>query len=296
MKTININEFKNLREYSYTLIHVLPQEHYQNSHISGAINICVYEVSFFDKIKELNLDYDAKIVLYGDCDYELDAKVAASKLHDLGFDNTYILEGGLSENIDSLDLAGDHKQLNPEQLLILENKTYNIVDNSTLTWTGSNANGKHYGTISLKSGQLQVKESKLYGEFIIDMNSIKTLDLSSEEGADYLDAHLKSDDFFLSKIFPEAKYSFENIQSVEIPYQTDINYIINGHLTIKDITKKQDINTLVSKVEDKLILSARVEIDKTKWGMIYGSTKFFKYLGMHKIFDTFQIEIRIELI
>jgi len=295
MKLLNVDEYKNWKVHTHTLIHVLPEEHYQNIHIKGAINICVYEVSFFDKIKELNLDAEAKIVVYGESENELDARVAASKLHDLGFKNVYVLEGGLGANINTLTLEGERKEFDEEQLLHLDDRKFTLVDQSFLNWVGANDNGKNFGKIDLKSGNIEVKNSLLSGEFIIDMNSIKTLNLSSEEGADDLNAHLRSDDFFLSKLFPEATYSFSSVKSVRTPYQTDINYILDGELTIRGITKKQGINALIAKVDDKLVLNARVEIDKTNWGVIYGSSKFFKYLGMHKIFDIISIEMRLEL-
>jgi rhodanese-related sulfurtransferase len=223
MKILTIDEFKNWEDHAYTLIHVLPKEHYQNLHIKGSINICVYEVSFLAKVKKLNLDSRSKIVLYGESKNELDAKAAASKLHDLGFENIYVLEGGLNACRNILDLEREGNGSDPDQLLNLDNGTYTLVDNSILEWTGENANGKHFGKITLKSGNIEVENSLLNGEFIIDMNSIKTLDLSSEEGADHLDAHLRSDDFFLTKLFPEAKYSFNDLKYVQPPYQTDIN-------------------------------------------------------------------------
>jgi len=295
IKILNINEFKKWKNHTYTLIHVLPKEHYQNLHIKDSINICVYELSFLDKVRKLDLDTRSKIVLYGESENELDAKAAASKFHDLGFENVYVIRGGLSACKNIFDLEGEGNESDPDQLLRLEDRTYTLVDQSTLDWTGTNANGKHFGNITLKSGKIEVKDSLLSGEFIIDMNSIKVLDLSSEEGADQLDAHLRSDDFFLTKLFPEAKYSFNNLKSVQTPYMTDINYILEGELTLRGIIKKQNINTLISKLDDKLILNARVEIDRTNWNIIYGSTKFFKYLGMHKIFDKVLIEMRLEL-
>lgn len=295
IQILNIDTFKKWEDHTYTLIHILPKEHYQNLHIKGSINICVYEVSFLDKIKKLNLDSRSKIVLYGESENELDAKVAASKLHDIGFENIYVLEGGLSAYSNTFDLEGEKNESDDDQLLSLDDRIYTLLDQSSLDWTGENANGKHFGKITLKSGNIEVKDSLLSGEFVIDMNSIKTLDISSEEGADHLDAHLKSDDFFLTKLFHEAKYSFSNLKSVQPPYQTDINYILDGELTLRGISKKQSINALISKIDDRLILHARVEIDRTNWNIIYGSAKFFKYLGMHKIFDRVLIEMRLEL-
>ena len=295
MKTINLDVFKNWQEQTYTLIHVLPEEHYQNLHIKGAINICVYEVSFLEKVKKLNLEPEAKIVLYGESENELDAKVAAVKLDHLGFKNVYVLEGGLGACIDVFPLEGAGAETDTDQLLSLEDGVYTLVEQSTLEWTGANVNGKHFGVIALKSGHIEVKDSQLSGEFIIDMNAVKTLDLSREQGADHLDAHLRSGDFFLTKLFPEAKYSFANAASVQTPYKTDINYILDGELTLRGVTKNQRINALFSKLDEKIVLSARVEIDRTRWEIVYGSSKFFKFLGMHKIFDNVFIEMRLEL-
>lgn len=296
MTLLNVNELKNWEEKSYTLIHVLPEEHFKNVHIKNALNICVYEMSFFDKVKELNLDSNHKVVVYGDSVNDLDAKAAATKLLELGFDDIFVLEGGINSSINILEVIGEQQIHNEDQHLIIEDKFYEIVEESKLQWTGQNANGKHVGEISLRQGNLQVKNKQLSGEFIIDMNSIKTLDLTQEQGASYLDAHLKSDDFFLSKLFPEAKFTFKNVSLEKIPYQTTTNCVFEGELSIRGISKKQNINALIAKVDDKLILNARVEIDRTKWDIIYGSTRFFKFLGMHKVFDAIHIEMRLELI
>ncbi len=296
MTLLNVNELKNWEEKSYTLIHVLPEEHFKNVHIKNALNICVYEMSFFDKVKELNLDSNHKVVVYGDSVNDLDAKAAATKLLELGFDDIFVLEGGINSSINILEVIGEQQIHNEDQHLIIEDKFYEIVEESKLQWTGQNANGKHVGEISLRQGNLEVKNKQLSGEFIIDMNSIKTLDLTQEQGASYLDAHLKSDDFFLSKLFPEAKFTFKNVSLEKIPYQTTTNCVFEGELSIRGISKKQNINALIAKVDDKLILNARVEIDRTKWDIIYGSTRFFKFLGMHKVFDAIHIEMRLELI
>jgi len=296
MTLLNVNELKNWEEKSYTLIHVLPEEHFKNVHIKNALNICVYEMSFFDKVKELNLDSNHKVVVYGDSVNDIDAKAAATKLLELGFDDIFVLEGGINSSINILEVIGEQQIHNEDQHLIIEDKFYEIVEESKLQWTGQNANGKHVGEISLRQGNLEVKNKQLSGEFIIDMNSIKTLDLTQEQGASYLDAHLKSDDFFLSKLFPEAKFTFKNVSLEKIPYQTTTNCVFEGELSIRGISKKQNINALIAKVDDKLILNARVEIDRTKWDIIYGSTRFFKFLGMHKVFDAIHIEMRLELI
>ncbi|PHS38685.1 MAG: hypothetical protein COB07_07605 [Sulfurovum sp.] len=282
MQVINNTQFDKLKTQEHTLIHVLPKEHFEYSHLEGAINICVYETSFSQNVMELNLDKDSLIVVYGESDNELDARAATSKLMELGFTNIKILEAQ----------EGD---LDSDQILHIKDGKYSLKTSSTLQWEGANANGSHKGSIGLKSGNILVDNSSLSGEFIVDMSDIKTQDISEEEGALYLNEHLKSEDFFLSKIFPEASFSFTNINQVKEAYQTNINYILEGELSIRGISQKQQVEALISQVDDKLILNAKFAIDRTKWDILYGSAKFFKFLGMHKIFDTIYFDVRLEL-
>ena len=282
MQILSNSDYEKIKVQEHILIHVLPKEHYEHFHLKNAINICVYETSFVQNVQALSLQDQDLIIVYGESDNELDAKTAAEKLMDMGFKNVLVLEAQKGE-------------LDTDQLLNINDATYRLLDNSKLQWEGGNANGSHKGDISLKSGQIKSEQSSLSGEFVIDMTSINTLDLSQEEGALYLNEHLKSEDFFLTKLFPEAIFRFENIAPVRTPYQTDVNYILEGELSIRGITQAQNVNALISIVEDKLILNAKVAIDKTQWDVLYGSAKFFKFLGMHKIFDTIFIEMRLEL-
>lgn len=282
MQILSNSDYENMKEQKHTLIHVLPKDHYEHFHLENAINICVYETSFIQNIQALNLQEKDTIIVYGESDNELDSKAAAEKIIGLGFKNVVVLEAQKSE-------------MDTDQTLSIGDATYRLLDNSKLQWEGGNINGSHKGDITLKSGQIKSENSSLSGEFIIDMNSINTLDLSQEEGALYLNEHLRSEDFFLSKLFPEATFRFENIASVQIPYQTDVNYILEGELSMRGITKTQNVNALISTLEDTLILNAKLALDRTQWDVLYGSSKFFKFLGMHKIFDTIFIEMRLEL-
>ena len=282
MQILSNSDYEKMKEQQHTLIHVLPKEHYEHFHLENAINICVYETSFTQNVQALNLEEQDVIIVYGESDDELDSKAAAEKLMGLGFKNVLVLEAQKSD-------------LDTDQLLNINDATYRLLTNNKLQWEGGNANGNHKGEITLKRGQIKSEQSSLSGEFIIDMNSINTLDISQDEGALYLNAHLRSEDFFLSKLFPEAIFRFENIAPVQTPYQTDVNYILEGELSIRGITQVQNVNALISIVEDKLILNAKVSLDRTRWDVLYGSAKFFKFLGMHKIFDTIFIEMRLEL-
>lgn len=282
MTLITNKDYEQMKGQEYTLIDVLPKEHFEQFHLDNAINICVYETSFQDKINALGLEKKHALVVYGESDNEYDSKTAADKLENMGFSHIYVLEAQCSD-------------LDTDQLLTIEDGKYTLVENSMLHWTGSNANGSHFGQISCKQGRIDAKNAQLSGEFIVDMSSVNTLDLDENQGALQLNDHLQSDDFFFSKFFPEAKFSFENVTSVDTPYQTDINYVLEGELTIKNISRKQKVDAVITSTGNKLFLHAKVQIDKTDWGILYGSSKYFKFLGMHKIFDLISIEMRLEL-
>ncbi len=282
MTLITNKDYEQMKGQEHTLIDVLPKEHFEQIHLDNAINICVYETSFQDKINALALEKKHALVVYGESDNEYDSKTAATKLENMGFSHIYVLEAQCSH-------------LDTDQILTLDNGTYTLIEGNSLHWTGSNANGSHFGQIRCKQGRIEVEDAQLSGEFVVDMSSINTLDLDESQGALQLNEHLRSDDFFFSKFFPEAKFSFENVTSVDTPYQTDINYVLDGELIIKNISRKQKVDALITSTGNKLFLHAKVQIDKTDWGIIYGSSKYFKFLGMHKIFDLIAIEMRLEL-
>lgn len=63
----------------------------------------------------------------------------------------------------------------------------------------------------------------------------KTSSIST--GTEQRDAHLKSPDFFDAEKFPELKF-----ESVAITKTGENNYVVEGNLTIKDVTKSIKLN------------------------------------------------------
>jgi len=278
----------------FTLIDVLPKTHYDNVHCKNAINICVYEMSFITSVEELVLEKDSKIVVYGNNNKDVDSKAAYEKLSLQGYTNIFYLEKGLSQ-FDTSVLKGKNLDLQEEQFLELANKNFTLCKDNTLLWRGKNSNGSHTGTINFTSGFININENLLNGNFIVDMKSIKNSDLTQEAGRDYLNAHLNSEDFFFTKFFPEAKFTFSNISLEKEAFLTANNCILEGLLEIRGSSKTFSCSVNLCFSEDKLILSSTFSFDRTLWNVIYGSSKFFKYLGMHKVFDEINIDMRLEL-
>ena len=95
MKRIDLEELKKkLDNNEVTLIDVLSEESYNESHIKGAVNIPLKRIA--SKAKE-RFDKDEPLVVYcsdKDCTA---SPSAAKKLTDIGFTNVYDFEGGKKE-------------------------------------------------------------------------------------------------------------------------------------------------------------------------------------------------------
>ena len=77
------------------LIDTLPGDHFNEVHIPGAINVCVFEVSFTENIKKIVPDKNKEIIVYGSSSKSMDALTAAEKMARVGYRNVFALEGGL---------------------------------------------------------------------------------------------------------------------------------------------------------------------------------------------------------
>ncbi|MEL6303838.1 MAG: YceI family protein [Bacteroidota bacterium] len=157
---------------------------------------------------------------------------------------------------------------------------------STITWKAYKVTGSHVGTISLKSGSLEFDGDKLTGgEFVVDMSTINTTDLTGDY-KNKLDGHLNSDDFFAVASNPTSSMVFTKVES------TGKNaYKVTGDLTIKGITKPItfDVSIYGSKA------TATLKVDRTKYDVKYGSGSFFDNLGDKTIYDEFDLVVDLQM-
>jgi polyisoprenoid-binding protein YceI len=142
--------------------------------------------------------------------------------------------------------------------------------NTTVTWKGSKAiGGSHDGTMNVSSGTFAVKDGKLEsGNFIIDINSLKVLDIPAEdEGNAKLKGHLLGEDFFDAKKHGNAVFSVTGIK------EENGKTMIEGNLTLKDVKKNISFPAKVTVEGNKaMIVSEVFTIDRTDFGMQYGSS------------------------
>tara|TARA_R110002020_G_scaffold429881_3_gene639547 strand:+ start:397 stop:969 length:573 start_codon:yes stop_codon:yes gene_type:complete len=159
----------------------------------------------------------------------------------------------------------------------------NIKD-SSIKWVGKKVTGKHEGTINLKEGYFEMENDQISGgQFVIDMTSIVTTDLTGESKGQ-LEGHLKSDDFFGIENFPTATLVIAKAT------KTATGYAVDGDITIKETTQPISFDLAV---EDNTA-STKLTIDRSKFNVRYGSGSFFDNLGDKTIYDDFTLAIELK--
>lgn len=161
---------------------------------------------------------------------------------------------------------------------------------SQIMWEGAKPTGKHHGTIMLSSGILHMNEGEIEaGNFVIDMNTINDEDLTGDDKAS-LEAHLKGTvegkegDFFNVSEYPNAKFEMTGID----------NNVVKGNLTIKDKTNAVEFPATITMEGEKMMLKSETfEIDRTKWGVNYGSKSIFPNLGDKFVNDAIKITVSL---
>ena len=189
-----------------------------------------------------------------------------------------------------MDIAGGS-----ETRLLLQDGKYRIdAEQSIIEWVGRNPNTKHFGTVRISDGQIQIENTTITGVAEIDMNSIENMSLEGDELQPVLVSHLKSEDFFLVKLFPTAKFIINGGKLDDEPYLSSPNYEVDGTLGLRGVKADLSFPATITNTDDNgLVAEAHFDIDRTRWNVIYGSTMFFEHIGMHLVFDLISFQVKI---
>lgn len=282
----------------FFLIDTLTGDHFEKAHLPDARNACVFEMTFLDQIRAHTTDKQAEIVLYGASDRSMEAVVAQEKLQREGYANLGILDGGLKAWLASgysLEGASADSPPAPENQLNLQDGTYQVdTGQSILEWAGRNPNTKHDGNLRISKGEITVKNGRPTGSFEIDMNTIENKSLAGDELQPVLIAHLRSDDFFFTELFPTATFSIREARTRTDASLSAPNVDVKGELRLRGVKAGLDFAATVVQSPDGIITArAQFDLDRTRWNIIYGSTHFFEHLGMHLVFDHISIDLKI---
>ncbi len=292
MKTITAAELKALAGHA-ALIHVLPEEHFAQQHLPGAVNACVYEMVFLSKVTELVPDRSAAIIVYGAGAPSLDSSTAAEKLQTAGYTNVRDFRGGLTEwqqnglAVEGTGLMGD--SINPDGIFEVD------VETSVVRWTGRNLFNHHQGTVELAGGRIVVQNGVLQAaSFTLDMNRIVCEDLVDTAYKALLIRHLRDDDFFAVDRFPTAEFVCERAEPLPACTPGTPNYTLHGTMTLRGVTKLLSFPAVIAAADaDLLTGQAQFEIDRTQFGSHYGSGRLFAFLGKHVVNDHVHLHVKL---
>ncbi len=171
---------------------------------------------------------------------------------------------------------------------VLSNGVYNInTEKSTVGWKAAKVSGEHFGSVSIQKGSLEVKSDVLAdAQIYMDMKSITVEDMEGEY-ADKLRGHLHSEDFFATEQFPTAMFNLAGIKYV------DGQYIASGTMQIKETTGPVSFPVNLTNNNGAVEITGTAVIDRTKYGIKYGSGQFFEDLGDKMIYDEFELKFNL---
>jgi len=154
-------------------------------------------------------------------------------------------------------------------------------DASSVTWAGTKIiGGGHNGTIGIKKGKVTIEGGVITsGMVAIDMNTMANTDLEDKEQRANLVGHLSSPDFFDVATHPYATFTVTK----------HADGILGGNLELKGISREISFPIRMSELDGKMAAKGSVVIDRTQWGVEYGSS-----LGDATLGDNMEIGFNLE--
>ena len=131
------------------------------------------------------------------------------------------------------------------------------VDRSRFEFTGSKITGSHVGGFKIYEATAAWDGATITsGEVVIDMTSLYT-------DSDRLTGHMLSPDFFDAESHPRATFKTTSIT----PAGATVNVV--GDLDLRGVSQSIEFPAEVAATADGVKVTARVEIDRQRWGVAY---------------------------
>jgi polyisoprenoid-binding protein YceI len=169
----------------------------------------------------------------------------------------------------------------------------NVVSSKLMWKCAGKFGGGHEGTLTFLSGNININQDGKpdKGAFAINMNSINNLDQTGNDKKD-LEEHLKSDDFFSVKQYPQASFSIVSITPTKKPGL----YTIVGALTIKGKANEISFPATITTSGTNVKATATTSINRTKWGVNFQSESVFGVLKDGAISDDIFVTLNLVFI
>jgi polyisoprenoid-binding protein YceI len=150
-------------------------------------------------------------------------------------------------------------------------------------------NGEHTGNITFKSGSLVFTGDLITGgELVADMNTLTSTDITDKEYNGKYVVHMKSPDFFNTEKFPTSTLKITSSKKTPKGLEVSASMTMMGQTVPVTF-----IVAGLNKTDASVSAKTNMNLDRTKWGLKYGSTNFFKGLGDKAINDEFTLAIDV---
>jgi polyisoprenoid-binding protein YceI len=243
-------------------------------------------------------DREATIVVHGSREACTASAEAATRLRAAGFTNVIRFAGGREAwETAGLPFEGSRPDApwrastTPE----VTDGTYEVDSEASLVeWTGRNVANRHFGTLRVAGGTLEVRNGRPSAGWVeVDMASMRVGDLEGDM-ADLLIAHLASEDFFSVETFPTARLDLRRAEALPEATPGTPNARITAFLSLRGVTEELIFSAVVAAPEEGAVAVQTVlELDRTRWGATYGSGKLFDRLGLHLVNDLVTLQVRV---
>ncbi len=165
---------------------------------------------------------------------------------------------------------------------------------STLGWEGKAVTHGHSGTMQFSDGELLVKGNAIVGGTVtVDMKTLKATDITDAENHAKFVGHMSSDDFFGVEKNPTSTFKIVSVTPIKGAAKDADNATIAGDMTIKGVTQRISFPAKVGVKDGVAAATGKVTIDRTKFGLKYGSKSFFDNIGDKAIYDTFDLTFNV---
>jgi len=283
---------------SVLLLDVLPSDAHEEWRIPGSHNACVYEVTFLDQVSAAGAAPDSPIVVYGSGSGSTEAHEAAQRLAAGGYSNVRVFPGGRTAWHEAgFEAEGAHagEPWATERPHPLLDGAYRAdPERCRIDWSGRNIANAHWGTVDLADGLLEVEGGLLMGgSLVLDMRTIEPSDIVDEGPKKGLIAHLESEDFFAVARFPTARIEVSGVETFPASPGRP-NCRVQAQLTLRGNTEPLEFAATVAPSGDgELAVQTNFDVDRTRWGVNYGSGRLFHRLGMHLVNDLITFQVRV---
>ncbi len=199
----------------------------------------------------------------------------------------------VAENDKGVVIPGS--EINKPNLVVPTDGAYEVdTQASSVQWKADKAVGAgQSGTVGIRSGGITIKNGAVSaGKFVIDLRTIR-----DDKGSAQLEEHLKNADFFDVEKYPEAKFVITEVYSNDVrAIAPPTRYMVKGDLTIKGKTMAIEFPAEIVEANGVFSATATLTIDRTKWGITYGSGTVFKNLGDKLIKDEIVFNLNLKTV